>query len=221
MPTTAAHIDVLWFVISAALVILMQGGFCCLEIGLVRSKNSINVAMKKLVDLCVAVATFWLFGFALMYGESLGGWIGSSRFAFSDTDQPGLLAFFLLHAMICGITATILAGAVAERMRFRAYVLISFVIAGVIYPVVGHWVWNDIDGGAAGGWLARIGFVDFAGSTVVHSVAGWVALAALLHIGPRRGRFGPDGRPIRGSSVPMASAERPSQRCRMGADSSS
>ncbi len=201
-----APIDIAWVVISAGLVFLMQAGFLCLETGLTRSKNSINVAIKNIADFAVSAFLFWLFGFALMFGVSAGGWIGTTGF-FTPVGQGNtwLAAFFVFQAMFCGTATTIVSGAVAERMRFRGYILVSVILSGLIYTVYGHWAWGGAYEGSPG-WLARLGFVDFAGSTVVHSVGGWVALAVVLVIGPRKGRF-PHGEPprkIHGHNLPMA-----------------
>ena len=185
-----SQIDILWILLCAVLVFTMQAGFLCLESGLSRSKNSINVALKNVADFAIAVSLFWAFGFALMFGASFGGWVGSSDFLVpvGHGADPGYAAFFLFQAMFCATAATIVSGAVAERMRFSAYLVIAALVGGLIYPVFGHWAW----GGAlndGSGWLADRGFVDFAGSTVVHSVGGWVALAAIIVVGPRLGRF--------------------------------
>ncbi|MBT6227503.1 MAG: hypothetical protein HOI47_12715, partial [Candidatus Scalindua sp.] len=181
--------DVFWVLICAGLVFLMQAGFTCLESGLTRSKNSINVAIKNITDFGISTILFWAFGFAMMFGESVNGWIGSTQFCLSLDDGSWTSTFFLFEIMFCATAVTIVSGATAERLRFRSYIIISIILSGMIYPVFGHWVWNGIQSGTASGWLAQIGFVDFAGSTVVHSVGGWVALAALLIIGPREGRF--------------------------------
>ncbi|MAG37727.1 MAG: ammonium transporter [Dehalococcoidia bacterium] len=197
-------LDVLWLLTTAVLVFLMQAGFLFLETGLTRAKNYINVAVKNLVDFGLAFTLFWAFGFALMFGATNGGWLGSTHFMVSFTDaKPWLTAFFLFQAMFAGTTVTIISGAVAERIRFRAYIVIA-IVCSTLYPLYGHWVWGGVLQGAPG-WLAARGFVDFAGSTVVHSVAGWLALAAVLIVGPRLGRFEADGtsRPITPSNVPV------------------
>lgn len=181
----SAELDHLWILTSAALVMSMQAGFCMLEAGLVRSKNSINVAIKNLMDFCVAAILFWAFGYGLMFGkEALGGWIGTSNFLVNTAGRDsGSLFFFIFQLMFCATSATIVSGAVAERMSFGAYLLVTAVISGIVYPIGGGWAWNE------GGWLRGIGFRDFAGSSVVHSVGGWMALAAVFIIGPRTGRF--------------------------------
>lgn len=203
-------LNVLWLVLTAVLVFVMQAGFLCLEAGLTRRKNNINVAVKNLADFGVTTLLFWLFGFALMFGQNSNGFWGSSYFAF-DFHQGSSYqaAFFFFQVMFCGTAVTILAGAIAERVKFWAYLIMALVGAGLTYPIFGHWVWglSALDGtGEAVGWLARNGFVDFAGSTVVHSVGGWISLAILLIIGAREGRFPVDGPPrkIPGADVPLA-----------------
>ncbi len=201
------QIDVLWVSVSAGLVFLMQAGFLTLESGFTRSKNNINVAMKNITDFAVTTVVFWMFGYALMFGASALGWFGTDTF-FISYDQHGisLLSFFFFQVMFCGTAVTIISGAVAERARFGAYVVMSIIVAGLVYPVFGHWAWNGLEVGEAFGWLGQMGFVDFAGSTVVHSVGGWAALALLLILGPRIGRYKPDGsiRSFSSSNLPLA-----------------
>jgi len=201
-------LDTLWIVVCAGLVFLMQAGFLCLESGLTRNKNAINVALKNVADFAVAAILFWLVGFGLMFGDSLGGWVGSSHFGvLGEVDIPGwLVAFVLFQMMFCATAATIVSGAVAERMHFSIYLAISAMVGGLIYPVFGHWAWGGSIGNEGAGWLQALGFVDFAGSTVVHSLGGWVALAAVLVIGPRSGRFaaGAASRVIPAGNLPMA-----------------
>jgi ammonium transporter len=200
------NLDIAWLLICAALVLFMQAGFTALESGLVRSKNSINVAIKNFANFLVAASLFWLFGFGLMFGSGEGGLIGSSSFLF-DSDNAFLAAFFLFQLGFIGTATTLMSGAVAERMRFAGYLVLATFVAAVTYPVFGHWAWGDaqLAGGTGGsdGWLRELGFVDFAGSTVVHSVGGWVALAAIIIIGPRIGRFGAGVVPIRGHDLPL------------------
>ena len=200
-PETA---NIVWMMTASALILLMQAGFCQLESGLVRAKNSINVALKNLVDFCVSGAIFWLIGFGLMFGASQSGWIGTSLFAFGQDASPWLLAFFLFQLVFCGTATTIISGAVAERMRFVAYVLMCLLVAGVIYPVYGHWAWGGAAGTGNEGWLAAEGFIDFAGSSVVHAVGGFVALASIIVIGPRLGRFSKKRPPIHGHNLVLA-----------------
>ncbi|MGD9650211.1 MAG: ammonium transporter [Dongiaceae bacterium] len=197
-------LDVLWLVLCAILVILMQAGFVCIESGLVRAKNSIHVAGKNVVDFCIASLVFWLTGFGIMFGATYYGIYGTSMFAFSNLESGWLSAFFLFQMAFCGVAATIVSGAVAERMRFSGYMVTSIILSGVIYPVAGHWAWAGTIANTEAGFLGAMGFIDFAGATVVHSVGGWFALAALIIIGPRIGRFGPGNRPIEGSDLPKA-----------------
>lgn len=183
-----------WLYLCTFLVMLMQVGFLCLESGLTRSKHSINVAMKNLADFCLAIAIYWVFGFSLMFGASHQGWVGELEFFPEMLNQPKYQSVFLYEAMFCSTAATIVSGAIAERTRFIAYLLITLIVAALIYPVVGHWVWGGLlDNGV--GWLKSMGFIDFAGASAVHSVGGWVALAAVIVVGPRLGRF-PKGGPI-------------------------
>ena len=193
--------------LCSALVFVMQAGFLCLESGLTRRKNSINVAIKNLADFCLTTIVFWLFAFGLMFGVSWHGWIGVSEFSLDFQNIDAFYgSFFIFQVMFCGAAVTIMSGAVAERMKFSSYLIATLVVAGLIYPVVGHWAWTGLDTGEANGFLNSLGFVDFAGSTVVHSVGGWVSLALLLILGPRRGRFDADGKPqrIRPSNLPLA-----------------
>ncbi|MGE9296051.1 MAG: ammonium transporter [Puniceicoccales bacterium] len=182
MPDSAS-INVLWVLICAGEVMLMQLGFCMLESGLVRSKNSINVAIKNLADFCIAGLLFYLIGFPIMFGGSFGGLFGITGFGDVGTGSGMEVAFFLFQMVFACTAATIVSGAVAERTSFHGYVFLSAMITVLIYPVSGHWIWGD------GGWLRDLGFLDFAGSTAVHSVGGWLALAAVIVIGPRHGRF--------------------------------
>jgi Amt family ammonium transporter len=198
--------DTLWLLLCSGLVFLMQAGFMCLESGLTRSKNSINVAAKNLADFGISAGLFWLFGYGLMFGASQGGWLGGTDFVPAFTDQPNAAVFFLYQMMFCGTATTIVSGAAAERLKFHAYVLLAVFLSGVIYPLFGHWSWNGIAADNAGGWLENLGFVDFAGSTVVHSVGAWFGLAVVLVVGARQGRFGGAGQsqPIQGANVPFS-----------------
>ncbi len=200
--------DILWVIICALLVFLMQAGFLCLEAGTTRSKNNINVVIKNVSDLGISVLLFWLFGYALMFGQSLNGWVGSSNFTpnISQDQQVWAAVFFLFQVMFCSTAVTIVSGAVAERMRFSSYLLMAALITGFIYPVFGHWSWNGLTGNEPLGWLEARGFIDFAGSTVVHSVGGWASLAAVLILGPRIGRFSKKRRYQQGngSDLPLA-----------------
>ncbi|MEK9970272.1 MAG: ammonium transporter, partial [Ferrovibrio sp.] len=200
---TPDRIDTTWVLIATCMIFLMQAGFCCLESGFVRAKNSINVALKNLADFCIAGLLFWAFGFALAFGAG-SGWIGATEWLFDGRAAMAAGSFFLFQLMFCGTSATIVSGAVAERVSFASYIAITIVISGLIYPVYAHWAWNAGQFGGAGGWLSNIGFIDFAGSTVVHSIGGWVSLAAVLIIGPRAGRFTPGQASMRGHDLVMS-----------------
>lgn len=201
-----SEVDILWVVIASALVFLMQPGFMCLESGLTRSKNSINVAVKNLADFVFSVLCFWGVGYGIMFSLSKSGLVGTSFFFVEVESSAGIAAFFLFQAMFCGTATTIFSGAVAERMKFSAYLIIVLFMSSIIYPIFGHWAWNGLSAGDLHGWLGASGFVDFAGSTVVHSVGGWVALAVLIVIGPRKGRFGDKqcGFGFNGSNLPLS-----------------
>jgi ammonium transporter len=199
---TRQALDIAWLLVAAALVMFMQAGFSSLESGLVRSKNSINVAAKNFADFCLTTAIFWVFGYALMFGTSVWGWFGSTDFFFTGSGSPWLTAFFIFQVGFAGTATTIMSGAVAERMRFSGYLMMALVMSALIYPVFGHWAWGSLAGGAAG-WLEDLGFIDFAGSTVVHSIGGWMALAGAITIGPRLGRFGKGAITIHGHDLPM------------------
>ena len=196
-------LNILWIILCAILVSTMQAGFCCLESGLVRAKNSINVAIKNLVDFCISCCIFGLIGFPLMFGESFAGLLGTTvppSIAWTGQDY----AFFLFQLTFCGTATTIVSGAVAERMTFLGYFIASVIVSSLIYPITGHWAWGGFWFGHTSGWLSRLQFHDFAGSTVVHSVGAWMALAAILVIGPRLGRFRPGSRGIEGHNQPIA-----------------
>jgi ammonium transporter len=198
-------VDIAWLLVCAALVLFMQAGFTALESGLVRSKNSINVAIKNFANFLVASSLFWLFGFGLMFGVDAGGVFGTSSYFF-ESEHAFLSAFFLFQLGFIATATTLMSGAVAERMRFGGYLVLATFVAAVTYPVFGHWAWGAgslVGREGSDGWLKELGFVDFAGSTVVHSVGGWVALAAIIVLGPRIGRFGPGAVPIRGHDLPV------------------
>ena len=199
--------NALWLLVSSGLVFLMQPGFMCLESGLTRSKNSINVAVKNLADVGVSVGLYWAIGFGLMFGQTQSGWVGRTLFFWdAGSHPPSTVAFFVFQLMFCSTATTIVSGAVAERLRFAAYLVTAVLVSGLIYPLLGCWAWNGVNLGENQGWLGDLGFVDFAGSTVVHSTGAWVSLAVLLVIGSRSGRFLPQGEPrtIQGSNLPMA-----------------
>ncbi|TWT48735.1 HD domain-containing phosphohydrolase [Botrimarina hoheduenensis] len=173
---------------ASLLVFVMQAGFCALEAGVVRSKNAIHVAVKNLLDLFVSVGIFWGFGLGIAYGATCGGLFGEPVLMPNDWDGPGGLSFVFYQLAFCGAAATIVSGAVTERIQTRAYLVLTMVLAAVIYPVAAHWAWAGDASGPAG-WLGRIGFIDYSGSTIIHGLGAWCALAVLLQLGPRRGRY--------------------------------
>ena len=206
-------VDAMWVAISGALVFFMQPGFSMVESGLTREKNSINVAIKNLTDIGISLFVYWIVGFAFMFGTSFDGFIGCSGFipgAGMNIDfNAGTFLFF--QAMFCSTSATIVSGAVAERMKYSSYIISTFLMSLIIYPIFGHWAWAGIQPSFisdAQGWLYKLGFVDFAGSTVVHSVGGYVGLAGIIILGARKGRFPKDEKPrdIQGCDVPMTVA---------------
>ncbi len=176
------HIDIFWILFSACLVFLMQLGFAMIEAGTVRPKNTINVAMKNLIDTIFGIIFFWLVGFGLMFGSDVGGLFGTDLFLIDATNMNDNV-LFLFQVMFAATSITIVSGAVAERMKFNGYILTSVIMIALIYPLYGHWAWHE------NGWLKTMGFIDFAGSTVVHSVGGWVGLAGAIMLGPRLGKF--------------------------------
>ncbi len=201
-----SFIDTLWVINCAILVFIMQAGFMCVESGLSRHKNSINVALKNAADFGVSVVVFWLFGFGLMFGKSFNGFFGTDLFMFA-TDISQYQTYFVFQAMFVATAATIISGAVAERLKFVGYLVMTIFATGVIYPIVGHWAWSSSYLGEAmnKGWLASLGFVDFAGSTIVHSVGGWIALSGVLILGPRIGKYSEANKgKFTGSSFPLA-----------------
>ena len=196
-----SSLDILWIILCAILVTTMQAGFCCLESGLVRAKNSVNVAIKNLVDFCIASLVFSLVTFRLMFGTTIWGLVGT-QIPLTDSWSAIDYSFFLFELTFCGTATTIVSGAVAERMKFWGYFLTAVILSGLIYPIAGHWVWGGLWFDTAPGWLRQLQFHDFAGATVVHSVGGWMALAAILILGPRLGRF--SSRSIDGHNLPTA-----------------
>jgi Amt family ammonium transporter len=195
-------LDTFWVIFAAVLVFFMQAGFGLVEAGLVRAKNAGNILMKNLMDFSFASLAFLAVGYAVMWGEG-NSFIGMEGWFLIGVESPveglPLYAFWLFQAAFAGAAATIVAGGVAERMKFSAYLLYAVVISALVYPIVGHWVWG-------GGWLAELGFYDFAGSTVVHGVGGTAALVGSMMLGPRIGKFDKNGRPkvISGHSMPLA-----------------
>jgi len=201
------HADYLWTLVAAALVFFMQAGFAMVEAGFTRAKNAVNIMMKNLMDFSAGTLAFWAIGFGIMFGASGTGWFGTSGFFLSDFSvggDPWVLAFWMFQVVFCATAATIVSGAMAERTKFSGYLIYSIVISAVVYPVFGSWAWGSLFNGS--GWLEGLGFIDFAGSTVVHSVGGWAALAGTLVLGPRLGKYTKDGKikPILGHNLPLA-----------------
>ncbi|WP_252379769.1 ammonium transporter [Desulfovulcanus ferrireducens] len=207
-----ANANILWTLIAAVLVMFMQAGFAMVECGFTRAKNAANILMKNALDFSVGAIVFFLFGFAIMFGTDIGGFIGSSGFALSGynattPDGQWALTFWFFQSVFAATAATIVSGGIAERTKFPAYILVSLFVTAIIYPISGHWAWGSLWlGDPAAGWLEGMGFADFAGSTVVHSVGGWVALAGAIVVGARKGKYGPDGasRAIPGHNIPLA-----------------
>src|SRR5262249_7730132 len=168
------------------------------------SKNSIHVAIKNFASFLICASLFWLFGFGLMFGKDGDGVLGTSFFAF-DSNSAFVTALFVFELGFIATATTLISGAVAERMRFAGWVVLAVFFAAVTYPVFGHWAWGSgaLTGNGGDGWLKDHGFVDFAGSTVVHSQGGWMALAAIIVLGPRIGRFGAGAVPIHGHDPPL------------------
>ncbi len=198
------NLNYVWTIIAAILVFFMQAGFAMVESGLTRAKNAANILMKNVMDASAGALVFFLVGFGLMFGTSATGWFGTEGFflmGIEGQDTNWVYAFFFFQAVFAATAATIVSGAVAERTKFTGYLIFSVVITAVVYPVFGSWAWGGLLNG--GGWLEGLGFYDFAGSTVVHSVGGWAALAGVMVIGPRVGKY-VDGKPqpIRGHSLP-------------------
>ncbi|GIV17521.1 MAG: ammonium transporter [Armatimonadota bacterium] len=210
-------LDTIWVMVAAFLVFWMQAGFAYVEGGLTRAKNTNNIMMKNLMDFSIGSVAFWAVGFTLMFGDGnafvgMKGWFlagpdnspatgDAYRGVYSALNWTGvpLFAKFMFQLVFAATAATIVSGAMAERTKFSAYLVYSFVVSALIYPVVGHWIWG-------GGWLAKLGMWDFAGSTVVHSTGGWLALVGAIMLGPRIGKYSKEGKPlaIPGHSLPMA-----------------
>lgn len=218
--TLANHkmlLDTIWVMVAAFLVFWMQAGFAYVEGGLTRAKNTNNIMMKNLMDFCIGSVAFWAVGFAFMFGDG-NPFVGTTGWFLTGADNSPatgdayqgvysalnwtgvpLFAKFMFQLVFAATAATIVSGAMAERTKFSAYLIYSFVVSAFIYPVVGHWIWG-------GGWLAKLGMWDFAGSTVVHSTGGWLALVGAILLGPRLGKYSREGKPlaIPGHSLPMA-----------------
>jgi Amt family ammonium transporter len=181
-------LDTVWILIAAFLVFSMHAGFAMVEAGFTRAKNTVNILMKNFMNVSVGLLLFFLVGYGLMFGKSAGGFIGTNGFMLDliDPSNTQNFAFWFFQAVFAATAATIVSGAVAERMKFYGYLIYCAILTAVIYPVVGHWIWG-------GGWLAELGMIDFAGSTVVHSVGGIAALTGAMLLGPRLGKYNADG----------------------------
>lgn len=208
---TQDNANILWTLIAAVLVMFMQAGFAMVESGFTRAKNAGNILMKNLIDFAFGSILFFLFGFGIMFGTDLGGILGTSLFGLKGVDftkgGAWMFTFWFFQCVFCATAATIISGGVAERMKFPAYILVSIIVSGLIYPLFGHWAWGSLLlGDKAAGWLEGLGFIDFAGSTVVHSIGGWLALAGAMLLGPRTGKYTPDGtsKAIPGHNIPLA-----------------
>lgn len=179
----ASSIDTVWVLVAAALVFWMQAGFALVEAGFTRSKNTVNILMKNLIDFAFGSIAFFVIGFGIMFGAG-NGFFGTLSM-YNDGIWSGGIppeAFLIFQTVFAATAATIVSGAMAERTHFISYLVYSVVISAIIYPISGHWIWG-------GGWLAQMGFVDFAGSTAVHSLGGWIGLAGAIMLGPRIGKF--------------------------------
>jgi Amt family ammonium transporter len=197
-------VDTLWVLVAAFLVFFMNAGFAFIETGFCRAKNAVNILTKNYVVFAISALVFWGLGYGLMFGEQGNTFIGAGSFLVSENSSSPvsnipLFAFFFFQLAFASAACSIISGAVAERIKFAAFILFGIVMVGVIYPIGGHWVWG-------GGWLADLGFHDFAGSTVVHSAGGWAALAGIILLGARLGKYRKDGsaRAIVGHSIPLA-----------------
>ena len=203
-PETKVALDTMWVLVTAFLVFFMNAGFALVESGLCRAKNAVNILAKNFIVFAASSLAFWVVGFAIMFGNGndFFGWSGWALGGVDNSPAMGdayqgvysalnwtgvpLFAKFFFQLVFAGTAATIVSGAVAERIKFGSFVIFSFILVGVIYAIGGHWAWG-------GGWLSKMGFADFAGSTVVHSIGGWAALAGVIVLGPRIGKYMPDG----------------------------
>ncbi|MBN2241739.1 MAG: ammonium transporter [Acidobacteria bacterium] len=202
-----SNINIVWTCVAAFLVFFMQAGFAMVETGFTRAKNAANILMKNLMDFSVGSLAFFLVGFGLMFGAS-DGLFGTTLFGLSGVEAGGdwSWTFLIFQTVFAATAATIVSGAMAERTRFISYLLYSAGITLVIYPVFGSWAWGNLLIGDNASWLADLGFHDFAGSTVVHSVGGWLALAGAVLVGARHGKYNAEGKPtaIMGHNLPLA-----------------
>ena len=201
MNELAISLDTVWMLLAAMLVFWMQPGFALCEAGFTRSKNTVNILMKNFVDFMLGSLLFFFVGFGFMFGSEGAGFIGAPNWgdlSFYKGELP-VEGFLIFETVFCATAATIVSGAMAERTKFSMYLIYSAVISLFVYPIEGHWTWG-------GGWLSLLGFHDFAGSAIVHSVGGVLALTGALALGPRRGKYGKDGksRAIPGHNLALA-----------------
>ncbi len=200
------NLNIVWTCVAAFLVFFMQAGFAMVEAGFTRAKNAVNILMKNLMDFSIGTLAFFVVGFSLMFGANKGiiGWDGFGLFGVEGDGAHWNWTFLIFQTVFAGTAATIVSGAMAGRTKFKAYICYSVFICAFIYPIFGSWAWGSLLNG--GGWLEGLGFCDFAGSTVVHSVGGWLALAGAIVLGPRLGKYGPDGKPkaISGHNITLA-----------------
>lgn len=187
---TLSNTDIVMLFFAIALIFLMQAGFALLEAGSCRSKNTVNVIMKNFTDTAAGAIIFYIIGYGLMFGTNSTGWFGTDHFL-PSTQNPNEILMLLFQMMFASTAATIISGAIAERAKFFVYIALATFITGFVYPIFGSWSWGGYYG--TDGWLKQMGFIDFAGSTVVHSIGAWGALAAIIILKPRLGKFSKDG----------------------------
>ena len=194
-----SNLNVVWTLVAGILVFTMQAGFALVETGFTRAKNAANIMMKNLMDFAAGSLAFYVLGAALMFGATkLGGalgWGGLGMPGLAEGEGSWNWTFLFFQTMFAATAATIVSGAVAERIEFKSYLIYSILVSAVVYPVSGHWMWGGLAGEGSAGWLEALGFHDFAGSTVVHSVGGWIALAGAIALGPRIGKYHANGKP--------------------------
>ena len=189
--TGFSAVNTIWVLLGAALVFFMQAGFAMVETGFTRAKNAGNIIMKNLMDFCIGTPLFWLFGFGIMFGDGkfIGAYkgIADSTYASAAPDGVPFFAFLIFQTVFCATAATIVSGAMAERTKFISYCIYSAIISLLVYPIEAHWIWG-------GGWLADLGFHDFAGSTCVHMAGGVAAFVGAAILGPRIGKYDKNGK---------------------------
>ena len=206
-PEVQSNLNIVWTLVAGILVFTMQAGFALVETGFTRAKNAANIMMKNLMDFAAGSLAFYILGAALMFGASKAagwlGWGGLGMTSLATGEGVWDWTFLFFQTMFAATAATIVSGAVAERIEFKSYLIYSVLISAVVYPISGHWMWGSLAGEASQGWIEALGFHDFAGSTVVHSVGGWIALAGAIALGPRIGKYRNDGKanPITGHSL--------------------